>query len=133
MSSWRSAGVVVRFFSCLVALVSLTAPAAGDEAQPYIGEWSNGRGEVLVITATTIKFANDRAVPYRDVTRGTDGSSFELQLNASKPVNGFGGNTLALELDGETLKITAFRSHAGYMQDGEPQSIVTWFREGADE
>ena len=30
----------------------------------YIGQWSNGRGDTLAITATTIRFANDKPVKY---------------------------------------------------------------------
>jgi hypothetical protein len=126
------ATAALRLLCFLVALLSLGSIARADEAQPYIGEWSNGRGETLVITASTIKFANDRAIAYRDVTRGTDGSAFELQLSGSKPANGFGGNTLALDLDGETLKITAYTSHAHYMEERDPQSVVTWFKDGGE-
>ena len=48
--------------------------------EPYVGEWSNGRGDTLVITGSTIKFGRDKAVPYRDVTRVTNGREFHLGL-----------------------------------------------------
>src|SRR6266403_1574488 len=48
----------------------------------YVGEWSNGRGETLVITGSTIKFGSDRAVPYRDVTRVTNGREFHLEITS---------------------------------------------------
>jgi hypothetical protein len=117
-------------FAALVLLASTAARAA--EELPYIGNWSNGRGETLVITEKTIRFGNDRALPYRDITRATDGSAFELQITAKAPANGFGGNTLGVECDGDSMKITAYASHAAYMQGGEPQSVVTWFKEDAD-
>jgi hypothetical protein len=102
------------------------------EAQPYLGAWSNGRGETLAITATTVRFAEDKPVPYRDVTRATDGTLFELQLTAAGEVNGFGGKTLVLELEDDALKITAYASHGDSMQEKDPQSVVTWYREAKE-
>jgi hypothetical protein len=107
----------------------LAFDVAASEELPYFGQWSNGRGETLVITEKTIRFGDDRALPYRDVTRATDGSTFELQINAKAAANGFGGNTLGVECEGESMKITAYASHAAYMQGGEAQSIVTWFKD----
>ena len=119
-----------RLAVAAIALWALLAfDAAAAEELPYLGEWSNGRGETLVITEKTIRFADDRALPYRDVTRATDGSTFELQINSRGPVNGFGGNTLGVECEGDSMKITAYASHAAYMQDGEAQSVVTWFKD----
>lgn len=40
-------------------LLVISAPTA---AQPYLGEWSDGRGDLLVFTAGTIKFGADQAV-----------------------------------------------------------------------
>ena len=114
----------------LFALLAFAAPALRSaEELPYLGSWSNGRGETLVINAKTIRFGDNRALPYKDVTRATDGSAFELQITARDAVEPFGGNTLAVECDGDSMKITAYASHAEYMQDGEPQSVVTWFKE----
>ena len=120
----------VALAPALFALLVFAAPASrsADEL-PYLGTWSNGRGETLVITAKTIRFGENRALPYKDVTRTTDGSAFELQITARDAVEPFGGNTLGVECDGDSMKITAYASHAEYMQDGEPQSVVTWFKE----
>ena len=124
----RFASAALAF--CLAAVLVLTAATArAADDLPYIGSWSNGRGETLVITGKAIRFGDDRALPYRDITRATDGSSFELQINAKAAANGFGGNTLGVECDGDSMKITAYASHAAYMQDGEPQSVVTWYKD----
>src|SRR6267142_1128369 len=55
--------------------------------ESYVGEWSNGRGETLVITGSTIKFGSDRAVPYRDVTRVTNGREFHLEITSEARLN----------------------------------------------
>jgi hypothetical protein len=118
----------------LFALLIFSAtPLRSAEELPYLGNWSNGRGETLVITAKTIRFADNRALPYKDVTRATDGTMFELQITSGKAAGPFGGNTLGVECEDDSMKITAYASHADYMQGGEPQSIVTWFRDEAED
>jgi hypothetical protein len=121
----------------LALLVSLLAcfslsPATAEEGTPYLGEWSNGRGETLTITAKTIQFADNRAVAYRDVTRASDGSIYELELTARGEVNAFPGKTLAVEIDGDTMKMTGYRSHADLIAERNPQQIVTWERDSDD-
>ena len=120
-------------FAALALLVLIAGAATAADDLPYLGSWSNGRGETLVITTKTIQFNDDRPLPYRDITRATDGSMFELQINARGAANGFGGNTLGVECEGDSMKITAYASHAAYMQEEDPQSVVTWFRDDGAE
>jgi hypothetical protein len=117
----------VRLLVILQILICAAVAARSDK--PYIGEWSNGRGETLTITAKTIRFADDRPLPYRDVTRATDGTSFELQITARGEVNAFPGKTLAVSVERETMKMTGYLSHADYMQERNPQQSVTWERD----
>lgn len=109
----------------LLALPAFAA-AAGP---PYLGQWSNGRGETLAITNSTIRFADDRPVPYRDLTRATDGSIFELQITASDRVNAFDGKFLFVSCEGERMRITSYASHAELAQERNPGSEITWFRD----
>lgn len=112
----------------LLLLLSLLDVGAS-EAQPYLGSWSNGRGETLVITEKTVQFGSDKAVLYRDITRATDGASFELQITAKGDVNGFGGKFLGITIEGDSMKMITYRSHGDYMGESDPQSEVTWFRD----
>ena len=133
MSRGWAASHLSRQLRLGVALLALLLFAGdrinADDEVPYLGSWSNGRGETLVVTAKTIRVGDDRALPYKDVTRATDGSTIELQITARGAAHAFVGNTLGVECDGDSMKITAYASHAAYMQGGEPQSVVTWFKE----
>ncbi len=118
----------------LALLLACVAFSRAAEPRAYFGNWSNGRGETLVITARTLQFAEDDPVPYRDLTRGTDGAHFELQIAARGEVNAFAGKTLLLELrDDDSMKMTGYRSHAEAAHGGEEMQVVTWFRDEADE
>ena len=44
-------------------------------------------------------------------------------------MNAFPGKTLGVHCDGDSMKITTFTSHAAYMRDEDPQSIVTWYKD----
>ena len=107
----------------------LQSVASASEALPYLGEWSNGRGETLTITEETIQFAENKPVPYRDITRATDGAAFELQITASGAINAFPGKTLAVVLENGSMQMTGYRSHGDYMQEKDAQSVVTWFKD----
>ena len=77
-------------FSFRVALVFvagfLTLGQRGaSAAAPYIGEWSSGRGEVLIITPETVQYefrnGSHKPVPYRDITKAMDGKGpFQLMI-----------------------------------------------------
>jgi hypothetical protein len=99
---------------------------------PYIGEWSNGRGETLVINGSTIKFGSDRAVPYRDVTRVTNGREFNIEITTEAKLNYL---TRFLHIsfgEGEKtdeMKMTLYDSRKD-MEDGEnSQGEATWSRD----
>jgi len=121
----------ILFQALIVCALFLGARfATAEDAQPYVGHWSNGRGETLVVTRNTLRFADDMPLKFRDVTRATDGSSFELLITTLGEENAFPGKTLSVVLEKDSMKITTYVSHDDYMQDKDPQSIVTWFKDG---
>lgn len=104
----------------------------GPLAASYVGEWSNGRGDTLVITGSTIKFGNDKAVNYRDITRVTNGREFDLQITTEGNLNYL---TKYLHIsfgDGDKtdeMKMTLYDSLKD-MQDGaNSQGEATWDRD----
>ena len=106
------------------AVALLTAPAK----MPYIGRWSNGRGETLSITARTLQFASDRPVTYRDVTKVTDGSHFSIQITTRGKINYF-SRFLALEIDKSEMKMTQYNSYREMFDGENPQGESTWYRD----
>ena len=114
----------------LAALIFVANAMAGP--LPYLGEWSNGRGETLIITGETLQFADDKPVKYRDITRATDGSSFEWEITAPGEINAFPGKFVSVVLEDDSLKMQTFASHSDYMQEKDPQSIVTWFKDSGE-
>jgi hypothetical protein len=115
-------------------IVAAAIPASADDDLLYLGSWSNGRGETLVITEKTIRFGSDRAVAYQDVTNVSDGESFELEITTPGKINFFAGKTLHLTFENDEMQMTGYKSHAEFMQGGEVQFEVTWSKDsGAEE
>jgi hypothetical protein len=132
-SSCHRFPVVRCLLVILLAVCAVSSAARAGSAHPYAGEWSNGRGETLVVTRETIQFGDDEAVSYRDITRATDGSIFELHITESGRVNGFSGKYLSVSCERVKMKITGYRSHADLMQDENQQQEVTWFKDKSED
>jgi hypothetical protein len=125
--------MTLRYGAALAAAVLLTLAAAcpvfADDELPYIGSWSNGRGETLVITEETLQFADDTPVPYRDITRATDGETFLLQITTGGNVNAFAEKFLGVSISSDSMTITGYPSRAAYMEERDAGSVVTWFKD----
>ncbi len=106
--------------------------ASAKPGQPYVGSWSNGRGETLVITTSTIRFAGDKAVSYRDITRVTDEKEFNLEITAEGKLNYLTRFLHVSMGDGDKpdeMKMTLYDSRKD-MEDGEnSQGEATWYRD----
>ncbi len=120
-------------FLALLLGSAFLLPAAEEEAPPYIGNWSNGRGETLKITRRTIQFAENDPVPYRDITRATDGSAFELQITARGEVNAFAGKFLGLACGEDSMEMVGYRSHGDYLEEKNPQERVRWEKDAGED
>ena len=107
--------------------------ALAEEDLSYLGEWSNGRGETLAITAKTIRFAQNKPLSYRDITRATDGKMFHLQITSAGDANGFGGKFLALSCAGDQMRVVGYRTQADLLHDVDIQSDVTWYKDDAQD
>lgn len=122
--------VLITLLFCLTLLAGLNIQAANIWREPYIGEWSNGRGETLVITAGTIRFANDKAVNYRDITRVTNGKEFTLEIKSDGPLN-YLTKFLRISMSekSDEMKMTLYDSRKD-AEDGEnSQGEATWYRD----
>ena len=130
----------VLFLAILASLGVLSAVAAGGSHKksaelkplPYIGKWSNGRGDTLAITASTIRFGSDKAVNYRDVTKATNGQEFDLEVVSLGKLNYLTKYLHISTGEGDKpdeMKMTLYDSRKD-MEDGEnSQGEATWYRD----
>jgi hypothetical protein len=111
------------------SLSSLTVAIIPAPAKmPYIGGWSNGRGETLAVTSRTLQFANDRPVSYRDVTKVTDGHHFSIQITSRGKINYF-SKFLALSVEKGEMTMTLYNSYREMFDGENPQGESTWYRD----
>lgn len=126
----------MKAIALLAAFLVLNVCAFGAEPRPYLGQWSNGRGDTLTIRAKTIQFADNKPVPYRDVTNAesedADERTFELEITARGEVNAFPGKILAITCNGESLSMIGYLSHEDLVAGRDPQMIVHWERDSDD-
>jgi hypothetical protein len=108
---------------------SINAVASSSPAgMPYIGRWSNGRGERLAVTKRTLKFNSDKSVTFRDVTKVTDGNHFSLQITSRGKLNYF-TKFIALSLENDEMKMTLYDSYEDMFDGKNSQGESTWYRD----
>jgi hypothetical protein len=107
-------------------MAAATAVAFARANMPYVGKWSNGRGERLSVTKSTLRFNSDKPVTYRDVTKVTDGNHFSLRVTARGPLNYF-TKFIALAIDGEEMKMTLYDSYEDMFGGNNPRGESTWY------
>jgi hypothetical protein len=120
-------------FPFCVALVFTVAfltlgKGGASAAPPYIGEWSSGRGESLIITAETLQYATDKPVPYRDITKATgEDGPFQLIILAKGKVNYFDKYVWLTLTGAKEMKMETTDSIEKHSQgEGSRQN---WFRD----
>ena len=119
-TTWRATLLVIAL---ALPLVATAAPLR------YLGEWYNGRGETLAITKKTLRYADNKPVPYRDVTRAADAKAAELLITAAADVNAFPGKTLRVLCEKDAMTMTTYASHADCIAGANALSTATWFKE----
>lgn len=97
------------------------------DAQPYIGNWSNGNGETLSITSNKIKFGNGNEVTYKDITKATDGTTFEINIIGHGLYKG-AERFRILKIDGDRMKMTGYNSYEDMQSDQNQGSEINWYR-----
>lgn len=110
--------------SFIIAAHASSAPAG----MPYVGRWSNGRGETLIVAKRMLKFNNDKSVTFRDVTKVTDGNHFSLQITSRGKLNYF-TKFIALSLENDEMKMTLYDSYTDMFNGNNPQGESTWYRD----
>jgi hypothetical protein len=98
-----------------------------DEATPYVGVWSNIRGNVLKITKNTIQFQSDNPISYHDITRVTDGNFFHLELDVNDSTNFFQRYIYVEMKNAEEMSLQLFSSEEDHLSG--KYSEGKWFRD----
>ena len=122
----------IPFLLAVFLLAGLTSYAAKKWKDPYVGSWSNGRGDILVITGGTIKFGRDKAVSYRDITRVTDGKQFNLEITTRGELNyltRFLHISMAEDDKSNEMKMTLYDSRNDLEAAENSQGEATWYRD----
>ena len=123
-----------RYVPLLLAVFLLAGLTASEKKwkDPYVGSWSNGRGDTLVITDSSIKFGRDKAVSYRDITRVTDGKQFNLEITSKGELNyltKFLHISMAEGDKTDEMKITLYDSRKDLEAAENSQGEATWYRD----
>jgi hypothetical protein len=104
------------------------AEAFAQAKMPYIGKWSNGRGETLSVTKRALRFNSDKPVTFRDVTKVTDGKYFLLKITTPGAVNYF-TKFISLVIENGEMKMTLYDSYEDMFDGKNPQGESTWDRD----
>ena|ERR1700733_12358111 len=113
-------------------LLWLSGPLLAAEKAFYLGNWSSGRGDPLIINKTTLKFAGEKIATYRDRSRPDDKSISVLQIINPRSFFLHEPFILCEQLinsDKSTMKLTGFRSYQDLLRRKNPQSEVTWYKD----
>lgn len=121
----------LRLLVIVAALASGFCPTSGRAADDhaYIGEWSNGHGDTLVITATAMRFADNEPVPYRNITPAGDGNHYQVEITTHGPVNFFSEKFLALHCRDDEMEMISYSSRADLLRAENSKMKVTWYKD----
>lgn len=113
------------------ALLFFLLPLAGALAdKPHvmrcIGEWSDGRGEVLVFMPNKLKLGS-RSSSYKELARSADEHSFRFRITSGG--GGFDGRFLSVEVGREEMKMRQYRSMADLLDNRNVAAVIDWSRD----
>ena len=115
---------------CLAFLFLLLPLSVGRAEKPhelrYIGEWSDGRGEVLVVTANKLRVGS-RTSSYKETARSKDERFFRFQLTSGG--GGFGGKYISVEVGREEMTMREYRTLADCLDDRQVAAVTAWSRD----
>ena len=117
-------------FLAVAATISATTARERRPREPYVGAWSNGRGETLVIKSNKVRFANDNALSYHDITRVTNEKEFQLEVTSDGKLN-YLTRFLQISLSdtSDEMKVTLYNSRKDMESGQNSQGEATWYRD----
>ena len=111
----------------LLLLGAFTAAFADKPVVPrYIGEWSDGRGQVLVVTASKFRLGS-HASSFKEVFRSKDERFFRFDITSGG--GGFDGRYISIEVGREEMQMREYRSQADRLNDKQVAGVIAWSRD----
>ncbi len=114
---------------CAAALfLTLTHTAAADKpvVPRYIGEWSDGRGIVLVVAANKFRLGSHPS-SYKEIFRSKDERFFRFHITSGG--GGFDGRYISIEVGREEMQMREYRTQADCLNDKQVAAVVAWSRD----
>ncbi len=117
------------FCAALVFLALSFCEARADKPPVlrYLGEWSDGRGEVLVVTGNKLRIGSHVA-SYKEIFRSGDLRFFRFHVTSGGGRT-FDGGYFSVEVSREEMKLREYRTLADCVDDKYATSVVTWERD----
>lgn len=120
----------MKAFCLALALLSLPAFAVRAAEKPpevrYIGEWSDGRGVVLTITAGKFRLGG-RVSSFKETFRSPDERNFRFQITSGG--GGFDGRFIRIEVGREEMQMREYRTQADCLNDQRVAAVIAWSRD----
>ena len=122
----------IHILLAVILLAAFSSVSFAQQAEPlaYLGSWSNGRGEELVVRDRTVKYGTNRALNYRDITKASDGSFFNLKIINPGKENYFSpyvSLTINLEAKPREMTLKNYNTLKDLMDDENMQGTDTWY------
>lgn len=114
----------------LLAVFSSVSFAQKSEPSAYLGTWSNGRGEQLIINDDTVKYGKNRVLHYKDITKASDGNFFNLQIINPGKQNYFSryvSLTINPEAKPAEMTLKSYNTMKDLIDDENVQGSDTWY------
>ncbi len=118
------------FCAVSVFLLTLVSGAFADKKPPErrcVGEWSDGRGTVLVVTETKLRLGSQVA-SYKEITRPKGDTFFQFHVTGGR-LRGFDGQYFSVEVSREEMRMRQYRTQADCLDDRRVVAVTSWTRD----
>ncbi len=116
--------------AALLFFLPLAAGAFADKKPPElrcVGEWSDGRGTVLIVTENKLRLGSHVA-SYKEITRPRGDTFFQFRITGGG-LRGFDGQYFSVEVSREEMRMRQYRTQADCLDDKRAVAVTSWTRD----